>query len=56
MATQIFVNLPIKNLDRSKEFFTKIGFSINPQFSNEKGCLRSYQRNHLCNDLNRRIF
>lgn len=36
MATQIFVNLPIKDLDRSKEFFTKIGFSINPQFSNEK--------------------
>lgn len=36
MATQIFVNLPIKNLERSKEFFTKIGFSINPQFTNEK--------------------
>ncbi|HEX8332925.1 MAG TPA: VOC family protein, partial [Segetibacter sp.] len=36
MATKIFVNLPVKDLDRSKEFFTKLGFTINPQFSNEK--------------------
>lgn len=33
MATKIFVNLPVKNLDRSKEFFTSIGFSINKQFT-----------------------
>jgi predicted lactoylglutathione lyase len=30
------VNLPVKDLDRSKEFFVKIGFTINPQFTNEK--------------------
>jgi uncharacterized protein len=36
MATQIFVNLPVKDLDRSKEFFSKIGYSFNPQFTNEK--------------------
>jgi predicted lactoylglutathione lyase len=36
MATKIFVNLPVKDLDRSKDFFTKIGFTINPQFTNEK--------------------
>ena len=36
MATKIFVNLPVKDLDKSKEFFTKIGFNINPQFTNEK--------------------
>ena len=36
MATKIFVNLAVKDLDRSKEFFTKIGFTINPQFTNEK--------------------
>lgn len=35
MATKIFVNLPVKDLDRSKEFFTKIGFGINPQFTDE---------------------
>ncbi|HEX8357591.1 MAG TPA: VOC family protein [Segetibacter sp.] len=36
MATKVFINLPVKDLERSKEFFTKIGFTINPQFSNEK--------------------
>jgi predicted lactoylglutathione lyase len=36
MATKIFVNLPVKDLDRSKEFFTRIGFTINPQFTDEK--------------------
>ena len=35
MATKIFVNLPVKDLNISKEFFTKIGFSINPQFTDE---------------------
>ena len=33
MATQIFVNLPVKDLDRSKEFFAKLGYSFNPKFT-----------------------
>jgi uncharacterized protein len=36
MAKQIFVNLPVKDLNRSVEFFTKLGFSFNPQFTDEK--------------------
>lgn len=35
MTTQIFVNLPVKNLNRSVEFFTKLGFAVNPQFTDE---------------------
>jgi predicted lactoylglutathione lyase len=35
MATKIFVNLPVKNLDRSVDFFTKLGFSFNAQFTDE---------------------
>jgi predicted lactoylglutathione lyase len=35
MATQIFVNLPVKNLDKSVAFFTRLGFSFNPQFTDE---------------------
>lgn len=35
MATQIFVNLPVKNLDQSVEFFTKLGYAFNPQFTDE---------------------
>jgi uncharacterized protein len=36
MATKIFVNLSTKDLDRAKEFYTKLGFTINPQFTDEK--------------------
>lgn len=40
MATNIFVNLPIKDLEKSKEFFSKLGYSFNQQFTDEKaGCL-----------------
>jgi predicted lactoylglutathione lyase len=35
MATKIFVNLPVKDLSKSVEFFNKLGYSINPQFSDE---------------------
>ncbi len=37
MARQIYVNLPVKNLERSKAFFGSLGFSFNPQFTNESG-------------------
>jgi predicted lactoylglutathione lyase len=36
MATQIFVNLPVKDLSRSVAFFTKLGFTFNPQFTDDK--------------------
>lgn len=36
MATQIFVNLPVKDLDRSMEFFKKLGYTFNAQFTNEQ--------------------
>ncbi|KUL26161.1 VOC family protein [Streptomyces regalis] len=29
----IFLNLPVNDLDASKKFFTELGYSINPQFS-----------------------
>ena len=35
MAKQIFVNLPIKDLGRSGQFFKKLGFTFNPQFTDE---------------------
>jgi len=36
MATKIFINLPVKDLDKSMVFFTDLGFSFNPQFTDEK--------------------
>lgn len=35
MATQIFVNLPVKDLKKSIEFFTKLGYTFNQQFTDE---------------------
>jgi hypothetical protein len=37
MSRQIFVNLPIANMERSKAFFTALGFTFNPQFTNDQG-------------------
>ena len=34
-AKQIFVNLPIKNLQKSKAFFSEVGFTFNEQFEDE---------------------
>ena len=35
MARKIFVNLPVKDLKKSIGFFTKLGFTFNPQFTDE---------------------
>lgn len=35
MPTNIFVNLPVKNLARSMEFFEQLGYKFNPQFTDE---------------------
>lgn len=35
MPTKIFVNLPVKDLNKSIEFFTKLDFKFNSQFTDE---------------------
>ncbi len=35
MPTMVFVNLPVKDLDKSKQFFTELGYTINQQFTDE---------------------
>ena len=35
MSRKIFVNLPVKQLDRSMAFFKALGFTFNPQFTDE---------------------
>jgi predicted lactoylglutathione lyase len=35
VAKQIFVNLPVKDLGKTIEFFKKLGFEFNPQFTDE---------------------
>jgi uncharacterized protein len=37
MNKQIFINLAVSNLAKSMEFYTALGFTNNPQFSDESG-------------------
>lgn len=37
MTRKVFINLPVKDLGRSMDFFKQLGFEFNPQFTDEKG-------------------
>ena len=37
MAKQVFINLAVKDLQKSVDFYTALGFTNNPQFSDESG-------------------
>ncbi len=37
MHKNIFVNLPIRDMARSRRFFESLGYHFNPQFSNDQG-------------------
>jgi predicted lactoylglutathione lyase len=45
--TKIFVNLPVKDLNKSIDFFTELGYKFNPQFTD---------RNATCMIVNENIF
>jgi predicted lactoylglutathione lyase len=33
MTRELWINLPVKDLNKSKEFFSRIGFALNEQFT-----------------------
>lgn len=35
MSTQIFINLPVRDLQASKAFFNALGYATNPTFTND---------------------
>lgn len=37
MNKQIFVNLPVADLEKSKAFFTALGYAFDPRFTNDQG-------------------
>ena len=43
----IYVNLPVKDVRKTREFLTKLGFSINEQFSDEKAICVVMKENHI---------
>jgi uncharacterized protein len=46
MSRQIFVNLPIKNMEKSQAFFKSLGFAFNPQFTNDQGACLVISEDH----------
>lgn len=41
----IFINLPVKNIEISKAFFTALGFSFNPEYSDERTLCMIVEKN-----------
>jgi uncharacterized protein len=36
MSTAVFINLPVRDVERSTAFYRALGFSLDPQFTDEK--------------------
>ncbi len=47
MNKQIFVNLAVKDLNKSKAFFSALGYTFNPQFTNEQGACMVIAENSI---------
>ena len=45
MARQIYVNLPVRDLERTKGFFATLGFGFNPEFSDDKAACMIVEHN-----------
>lgn len=47
MSTKVFVNLPVRDLEKTKEFFGKLGFTFNPMFTDENAaCMVISEENY----------
>ena len=44
--TMMFVNLPVTDLERAKAFYTAVGFSINPLFTDHNAACVVVEENH----------
>lgn len=56
MATKVFVNLPVADLERSRAFFEALGYQFNEQFSNEKGACLVIDENFFAMLLTHELF
>ncbi len=45
--TDIYVNLPVKDVQKTRAFWTDLGFSINEQFSNDKAICVVMKKDHI---------
>lgn len=45
MVTKIYVNLAVKDMNRAKEFYTSLGFTINQSFTDESATCMAVSEN-----------
>ncbi|MCS5719745.1 VOC family protein [Herbiconiux sp. CPCC 205763] len=46
MPTMMFVNLPVTDLERAKAFYTALGFSVNPKFTDHNAACVVVEPDH----------
>ncbi|SDZ23911.1 VOC family protein [Herbiconiux ginsengi] len=46
MTTMMFVNLPVTDLERAKAFYTALGFTINPKFTDHNAACVVVEPDH----------
>jgi predicted lactoylglutathione lyase len=56
MIKAIYVNLPVEDLDRSRTFWTKLGFSFNESFCDEKALCLMLNEGSICAMLLKKEF
>jgi uncharacterized protein len=56
MIQSIYVNLPVEDLDRSRSFWTKLGFSFNESFSDDKAICLMLNEGSICAMLLKKEF
>jgi hypothetical protein len=56
MARQIFVNLPVADLQRAISFFSALGFTFNAEWTNDKGASMVIAENIFAMLLTREYF
>ena len=57
MVKQFWINLPVKNIENSKDFFTKLGFSFKTEYGTpNSACLLLGESNVVCMLLEEQTF
>src|SRR5512133_466706 len=56
MAKQVFINLAVKDIQKSMDFYTALGFTNNPQFSDDEGKCMVWRENIYVMLLNHKKF
>jgi uncharacterized protein len=56
MSTKVFVNLPVKDLKKSMAFFQTLGFTFNPQFTNDDAACMVISEHNYAMLLRREYF